>query len=66
MLQFKKTSALVPRKVKKTWGSVSGPFITINEAAFLYHRETDNTILDIIKRSEGFTYIRGGCLTRFL
>jgi hypothetical protein len=44
----KKTSVLVPRKVDETWGSVSGPFITINEVAFLYHRETDN-ILDTIK-----------------
>jgi hypothetical protein len=56
----KKTSALVPRKVEETWGSVSGPFITINEVAFLYHREIDN-ILDIIKRGDGFAYIRGGC-----
>jgi hypothetical protein len=56
----KKTSALVPRKVEETWGSVASPFITINEVAFLYHRETDN-ILDIIKRGDGFAYIKGGC-----
>ena len=56
----KKTSALVPRKVNEAWGSVSGPFTTINEVAFLYHRDTDN-ILDIIKRSNGFAYIIGGC-----
>ena len=56
----KKTSALVPRQVDEAWGSVSGPFITINEVAFLYHRETNN-ILDIIKRSNGFAYIIGGC-----
>jgi hypothetical protein len=56
----RKTSALVPRKVDENWGSVSGPFITINEVAFLYHRETDN-ILNIIKHSNGFAYIRGGC-----
>jgi hypothetical protein len=55
----KKTSALVPRKVDEAWGSVSGSFITINEVAFLYPRETDN-ILDIIKRSNGFAYIKGG------
>jgi hypothetical protein len=56
----KKTSALVPRKVNENWGSVIGPFTTINEVAFLYHRETDN-ILDIIKRGDGFAYIKGGC-----
>jgi hypothetical protein len=56
----KKTLALVPRKVDESWGSVSGPFITINKVAFLYHKET-NIILDIIKRSNGFAYIRGGC-----
>ena len=56
----KKTSALVPRQVDEAWGSVSGPFITINEVAFLYHRETNN-ILDIIKRSNGFAYVIGGC-----
>jgi hypothetical protein len=55
----KKTSALVPRKVFEDWGLVTGPFVTINEVAFLYHRETDN-ILDIIKGSDGFAYIRGG------
>jgi hypothetical protein len=56
----KKTSALVPRKVDEAWGCVSGPFVTINEVAFLYHRSTDN-ILEIIKRSNGFAYIKGGC-----
>jgi len=56
----KKTAALVPRKVNEGWGSVAGPFVTINEVAFLYHRETNN-ILDIIKRSYGFAYIKGGC-----
>ena len=56
----KKTSALVPRKVDNAWGSVTGPFVTINKVAFLYHQATDN-ILDIIKRSNGFAYIKGGC-----
>jgi hypothetical protein len=56
----KKTSALVPRKVDESWGSVAGPFITINKVAFLYHRETGN-ILNIIKHGDGFAYIRGGC-----
>ena len=48
------------RKVDEAWGSVSGPFITINKVAFLYHSETDN-ILNIIKCSDGFAYIKGGC-----
>jgi hypothetical protein len=56
----KKTSAFVPSKVDEAWGSVTGQFITINEVAFMYHRETDN-ILDIIKWSNGFAYIKGGC-----
>jgi hypothetical protein len=43
----KKTSVLVPRKVNEAWGSLSGSFITMNEVAFLYHRETKN-IQDII------------------
>ena len=53
----KKTKALVPRKVHEDWGAVTGPFVTINEVAFLYHRETNN-ILDIIRRSNGFAYIK--------
>jgi hypothetical protein len=56
----RKTLALVPRKVEESWGSVSGPFVTINEVAFLYHRLVDN-ILEIIKRSNGFAYINWGC-----
>jgi hypothetical protein len=56
----RKTSALVPRKVNQSWGSVAGPFVTINEVAFLYHRTTDN-ILDIINRNDGFANIKGGC-----
>jgi hypothetical protein len=56
----KKTSALVSRKVDEAWGSVSGPFITMNKVFFLYHRESDN-ILDIIKRSDSFSYIKGDC-----
>jgi hypothetical protein len=56
----KKTSALVPRKVEEAWGSVTAPFITINEVAFLYHQSADN-ILEIIKRGDGFAYIKGGC-----
>jgi hypothetical protein len=55
-----KTSALVPRKVEESWGCVSGPFVTINEVAFLYHRSADN-ILEIIKRNSGFAYVEGGC-----
>jgi hypothetical protein len=29
----------------------------INKVAFLYHREPDN-ILDIIKQSDGFAYVK--------
>ena len=55
----RKTSAILPRKVNETWGSVVGPFITMNEVAFLYHQPTEN-IIDIIMRSDGFAYIKGG------
>jgi hypothetical protein len=61
----RKTSALVPRKVEEAWGCVTGPFVTINEVAFLYHQSTDN-ILEIVKRSDAFAYVKGGCSNREL
>jgi hypothetical protein len=45
------SSVLVPRKVDEAWGSVTGPFVTINEVIFLYYREIIN-ILDIIKKGD--------------
>jgi hypothetical protein len=58
--QLRKYPHLCHKKVDEAWGSVTGPFITINVVIFLYHRETGN-ILDIIKRSNDFAFNKGGC-----